>query len=263
MPVVEHLAELRKRIIIVLAFFAAALIVGLILSPSLLNWFKQQTVAKEIDWNVFSFTDGIVIYFKSAFLVCLLFTLPVLLYQIWAFVKPALTEREAKGTLFYVPLSFCLFLIGVAFSYFVVFPMTLQFMSAINHSIGAEETYGLANYFTLMFNIIIPIAVVFELPVVVLFLTKMGILHPNHLRKSRKVAYFCLLIIGISLTPPDFVSDVLVVIPLLLLFEASIWCSAFSFRKQRDGSASIFENREQTKEQFEPSEKVHFMEKGG
>lgn len=232
MPVMEHLAELRKRLIIVLVIFIVALIVGFVVSPILLNWFKHQHVARDIDWNVFSFTDGIVIYFKTAFLVSLLVTLPILLYQIWAFVKPALTEQEAKGTLIYVPISFCLFLLGVCFSYFVVFPMTLQFMSAVNHSIGAQETYGLANYFTLMFNIIMPIAVVFELPVIVLFLTKIGLLHPNHLRKSRKVAYFCLLVIGISLTPPDFVSDVLVVIPLLILFEASIWCSTFSLRRK-------------------------------
>jgi sec-independent protein translocase protein TatC len=232
MPVVDHLAELRRRIIIVLVIFLITLIVGFVVSPSLLNWFKHQNVAKDIDWNVFSFTDGIIIYFKSAFLVSLLFSLPVFLYQIWAFVKPALSEKESKGTLIYVPVSFFLFLLGVSFSYFIVFPMTLQFMSTINSSIGAQETYGLANYFTLMFNIIIPIAVVFELPVVVLFLTKMGILHPNHLRKSRKVAYFCLLVIGISLTPPDFVSDVLVVIPLFLLFEASIWCSTLSLRRK-------------------------------
>jgi len=232
MPLVEHLTELRKRIIIVLSVFAASLIAGFILSPSLLKWFKHQPAAKGLDWNVFSFTDGIVIYFKCAFLVSLLFTLPILLLQIWLFVKPGLKEAEAKAAVFYIPFSFLLFLFGALFSYFVVFPMSVHFMTSINQSIGAVETYGLANYFTLMFNIVLPIAIVFELPVVVMFLTSIGILQPNYLRKSRRVAYLLLLVIGVSLTPPDFVSDVSVSIPLLLLFEASIWCSTYSLKKR-------------------------------
>lgn len=239
MPLVEHLAELRKRIIIVLSFFLTSLIAGFFLSSSLLKWFKHQPAARGVDWNVFSFTDGIIIYFKCAFLVSLLVTLPILLLQIWLFVKPGLKEEEAKTTVFYIPLSFFLFLFGTLFSYFVVFPMTIHFMTSINRSIGAVETYGLAHYFTLMFNVVLPIAVVFELPVVVMFLTSIGLLHPNYLRKSRKAAYLILLVLGVSLTPPDFVSDISVSIPLLILFEASIWCSTYSLKKRTKKLAAL------------------------
>lgn len=232
LTLIEHLTELRKRLIIVFSVFTVSLSIGFLISRKLLQYIK--TVASvQIDWNVFGFTDGFIIYFKCAFIVALLFTLPVFLYETWAFVKPGLTEEESKGTLFYVPLSFILFILGVSFSYFVVFPLVLDFMSNVNRSIGAMETYGIAQYFTFMFNVVFPISIIFEMPVVVLFLTKLGILDPMKLRKMRKLAYFILVIVGVSMTPPDFVSDLLIIIPLFLLFEISILCSKLSIKKSK------------------------------
>ncbi|KEF37239.1 twin arginine targeting protein translocase subunit TatC [Schinkia azotoformans MEV2011] len=232
LTLVEHLSELRKRLIIVISAFVVALTIGFLISQKLLNYIKK-AASVSIDWNVFGFTDGFLIYFKCAFIVALLFTLPIFLYQTWAFVKPGLTEDESKGTLLYVPLSFFLFIIGVAFSYFVVFPLVLDFMSTINQNIGAMETYGIAQYFTFMFNVVFPISIIFEMPVVVLFLTKLGILDPDKLRKMRKLAYFVLVVIGVSMTPPDVVSDLLIIIPLFLLFEISILCSKWSIKKTK------------------------------
>lgn len=234
---IDHLTELRKRIIIVFSVLVVSLIIGFTLAPIVLSWLKAQPSAVAIDWNVFGFSDGFMIYFKCAILVAMLLTLPVLLYQVWAFIRPGLTESESKGTLFYVPLSFLLFLIGISFSYFIVFPMVIHFMSEINASIGVVETYGLSQYFTFMFNIILPISVVFEMPVVILFLTKLRLVDPQKLRKIRKIAYFILVVIGVSLTPPDIVSDILIIIPLILLFELSILCSSWTLRRSEKKAA--------------------------
>lgn len=230
----EHLSELRTRLIIVTVIFMITMILGFICAPSVLHVMKAQPAAINIEWNVFSFTEGFLIYFKCAFIVAFALTLPVLLYQIWAFVTPALTKKEAKQTLLYIPAAFLLFLLGVAFSYFVVFPMVIQFMSTINQSIGATEMYGMSHFFTLLFNIVLPISVIFDMPVIVMFLTNLGILHPNTLRKTRKVSYFVLVVIGVSLTPPDIVSDLLIVIPLLLLFEISIICSSWMLARKNN-----------------------------
>jgi len=105
-------------------------------------------------------------------------------------------------------------------------------MTNINESIGAIETYGMKQYFSFMFNLLIPVGIVFELPVVILFLTKLGIVTPSKLRKMRKVAYFILVVVGVSISPPDFVSDILIIIPLLLLFEISIWVSSVSVKRK-------------------------------
>src|SRR5690606_35440506 len=105
-------------------------------------------------------------------------------------------DGEAKGTLAYVPASFLLFLMGASFGYYVVFPMMVRFMQSMNASIGAIETYGIDRYFTFMFNVVFPLAVSFEMPVVVLFMTRLGLLTPARLKTTRKYAYVGLAIVG-------------------------------------------------------------------
>lgn len=100
----NHLSELRKRLILVVGWFFVTMCAGLYLSPRILRYIKFNNVSSAVEWNVFSFTDGLFIYLRCAFLFAILFTLPLLLYQTWAFVRPGLTDREAKGTLAYVPL---------------------------------------------------------------------------------------------------------------------------------------------------------------
>ncbi|MDN4493405.1 twin-arginine translocase subunit TatC [Ureibacillus aquaedulcis] len=228
---VEHLTELRKRLIIISIVFVVTLLIGFVFAPDILQFFKSQKVAQHVDWNVFGYTDGISIYVKCALIISICFTLPIAMHQLWLFTKPGLTDKEASGAAKFIPLAFILFIIGVSFSYFVVFPLMLNFMANINQSIGATETYGMQQYFTLMFNLLIPVGIVFELPVVILFLTKLGIVNPKLLRKMRKLSYFILIVVGISITPPDFVSDFIIIIPLLLLFEISILVSERTYKK--------------------------------
>ncbi|RKP50168.1 twin-arginine translocase subunit TatC [Cohnella endophytica] len=228
---VGHLGELRKRLILVAIWFFATLCAGLYVSPRVLMLVKRHSAAESIEWNVFAFTDGLFVYLRCAFLIAALFTLPLALYQIWAFVRPGLTEREAKGTLAFVPISFLLFLGGASFGYFLIFPMMMRFMIAMNESIGAAETYGIDKYFSFLFNVVFPLGVTFEMPLVILFLTRIGILHPARIRSVRKYAYVGLAIVGSCISPPDFVSHLSVTIPLLLLFELSVFISARFHRK--------------------------------
>lgn len=229
---VEHLEELRKRLIIICVVFVVTLLIGFIFAPDILQFLKSQDVAKHVDWNVFGYTDGISIYVKCALIVSICITLPIAMHQLWLFTKPALTDQESNSAAIFIPIAFLLFIIGISFSYFILFPLMLNFMSNINESIGATETYGMKQYFTLMFNLLIPVGLVFELPVIILFLTKLGIVTPNRLRKMRKVSYFILIVIGVVISPPDFVSDFLIIIPLLLLFEISIIVSEKTYKKQ-------------------------------
>ncbi len=232
LTLVEHLSELRKRLIIIATTFILSLALGFWLAPKTLHFIKQQPTAAHVEWNVFGYTDGLMIYVKCALILAILITLPIAMYQIWLFVKPGLLEKEARGTIYFIPVSFFLFLAGISFSYFILFPLMLNFMSNINDSIGALETYGMQQYFTFMFNLIIPVGIVFELPVIILFLTKLGIITPDRLRKMRKISYFVLVIVGVSITPPDFISDFIIVVPLLLLFEISILVSSWSYKKR-------------------------------
>lgn len=234
----DHLTEMRKRLLLVSGWFAAALCAGLYVSPGILRFIKSQPGADGIEWNVFSFTDGLLIYMKCAFLFALLFTLPVLLYQLWAFVRPGLTEKEAKNALSFVPASFILFLAGLAFSYLVVFPMMLRFMKKMNSTIGAVETYGIDRYFTFLFDVVLPMSAAFELPVVMLFLTRIGLLTPERLKMGRKYAYVGLAILGSCISPPDMLSHLSVTIPLFLLFEISVFVSSRQWRMTGESPAN-------------------------
>jgi sec-independent protein translocase protein TatC len=219
---VYHLSELRKRLIVVLIWFFLTLSLGLYIAPQILLFIKAQPTAASLEWNVFSLTDGLFIYLRCAFIFAFLFTLPVALFEI---------DKEAKGTLAYVPLSFILFLTGLSFSYFLVFPMMIRFMETMNKKIGAVETYGIDRYFSFLFSVVFPLGVAFEMPLVILFLTRLGLLTPERIKMTRKYAYVGLAIVGSCISPPDFVSHLSVTVPLLLLFEISAIASVKYYRK--------------------------------
>jgi sec-independent protein translocase protein TatC len=154
------------------------------------------------------------------------------MYQLWAFVRPALGPKEQRATLQFVPGALGMFLIGLAFSYFVVFPMAFLFTEKVTSNLGLEQTYGVTQYFSFLFNILLPISLLFELPLLILFLTRIGILNPAMLRKMRKLAWFILIFVGVLVTPPDVVSDLLVAVPLILLYEFSVLLSSMAYGKR-------------------------------
>ncbi|WP_379135635.1 twin-arginine translocase subunit TatC [Paenibacillus sp. sgz500958] len=232
MSVVDHLTELRRRIIYILVVFVLGLIGGLFCARPIYDYLIHADLAEGFVLHAFSFWDGIGMYMKIAVAVSLVVTVPFIVYQLWAFVSPGLRPEERSATLRYVPYVFVLFLLGLTFAYYVIFPMALSFTISVTRSMGLEETYGIAQYFSFMFGLVLPVALLFELPLIVMFLTKLRILNPLRLRKMRRYAYFVLVFIAVVITPPDFISDFLVTIPLLVLYEFSVLLSAFVYRKQ-------------------------------
>jgi sec-independent protein translocase protein TatC len=231
MSVYEHLGELRKRLIIVLVFFGIALIGSFFFVEPIILYLQHTDEAKELTMNAFRLTDPIKIYFQFAFVIAFILTAPVLLYQIWAFVSPGLYEKERKVTLSYIPLSIFLFLAGVSFAYFVLFPFVVRFMQNLAERLGIHQVIGINEYFEFLLQLVLPFGVVFQLPVVVMFLTRLGLITPMLLSKVRKYAYLALLILAAAITPPDVLSQVIVMIPLSILYEASIWISKMAYGK--------------------------------
>ncbi|WP_322903001.1 twin-arginine translocase subunit TatC [Paenibacillus campi] len=233
MSLVDHLTELRRRLIIVIAVLFFGMILGLFVAQPVYQYLVAAETARNLVFHVFSFWDGIGLYMKIAMVVALALTLPCALYQVWAFVSPGLLPQERRMALRYIPFVFLMFMIGVLFAYYVVFPMALAFTSQVTKSMGLEETYGVVQYFTFMSNIVFPVAALFELPLIIMFLTTLRIVSPALLRKLRRIAYFVLVFIAIVITPPDFISDTLVAIPLIGLYELSVFLSAIVYRKQQ------------------------------
>ncbi|MCB7155565.1 twin-arginine translocase subunit TatC [Bacillus stercoris] len=232
---IGHLEELRRRMIITLAAFLLFIITAFLFVQDIYDWLIRDLDGK---LAVLGPSEILWVYMMLAGICAIAASIPVAAYQLWRFVAPALTKTERKVTLMYIPGLFALFLAGISFGYFVLFPIVLSFLTHL--SSGHFETMFTADrYFRFMVNLSLPFGFLFEMPLVVMFLTRLGILNPYRLAKARKLSYFLLIVVSILITPPDFISDFLVMIPLLVLFEVSVTLSAFVYKKRlRDETAA-------------------------
>ena len=242
----DHLEELRKRIIITVVLLILSFVAGLFLAKPVIVFLQHAPEAQGIPMNAFHLTDPLKVYFSFAFLIAFIMTSPLALYQLWAFISPGLFENERKVTLSYIPAVFILFLGGVSFSYFVLFPFVIDFVGNLAESLNIQEMYGANQYFSFLFQLTLPFGFVFQLPVIVLFFTRLGMLNPAMLVQVRKYAYFVLLVIAGMITPPEIISHLMVTVPLLLLYEFSIIVSRYGYRKRLQAEAKrILEEAEE------------------
>lgn len=242
---VDHLDELRKRLIISAIAFILFFIAAFIFVEEIYQWLVRDLDMKLI---VLGPTDILWIYFIIAGVIAIAASIPVITFQVWSFVNPGLLPHERKTTLQYIPALFLLFILGICFGYFVIFPTVLSFLIGL----GGEmfmTSFTAEKYFRFLINMTLPFAFLFELPAIAMFLTSIGILNPYGLAKVRKYAYFILVVIAVLLSPPDFISDILVAIPLLLLYEISISLSKFVY-KRRQKRLEYSEEDEYDKEEW-------------
>ncbi len=237
MTVYDHIDELRKRLMLIVVFFLFAIIASFFLAQPLIKLVHQASAAEQLTLNAFRVTDALKVYMQMTFLLALLMVSPLILYQLWSFISPGLLEKERKVTLGYIPVSVILFLMGVAFSYFILFPFVIRFMLGISSNMEVQTMLGINEYFQFLFQITLPFGLLFQLPVVILFLTRLGIVTPIFLSQVRKYAYFILIVIAAFITPPDIISHLLVTVPLLLLYEISIWISRIGYKKAQAAEA--------------------------
>lgn len=158
---------------------------------------------------------------------------PYILWEIWKFIKPALKPTEikmARGIVFWCSL---LFFMGVAFAYFIVAPYTINFFGNYQLSPLFENIITIDNYYGTLSNLILALGIVFELPILVYFLTRIGILTPEFLRKRRRYAFLILFILAMVIAPPDVFSCLLIFVPLYILFEISVRISSRAVKARR------------------------------
>lgn len=238
MNVTGHLSELRNRLIVTSIFFVVFFIVGFIYVKDIYGFFVNDL---DFTLNVISPGEIIWIYFSMAGLVAVIGTIPILCLQVWLFIKPGLTSNERKASLSYIPAIFILFLIGLAFGYFLFVKLILPFLLSLNEGMF-NELFTVDKYFSFMLHVTVPFAILFEIPIIAMFLTSLGVITPDYMRKIRKYAYFVLVIVGAIVTPPDFFLQIIVAIPLIILYEISIYCSKAVYRKKLKKHQEFTEN---------------------
>ncbi|KQL51028.1 preprotein translocase subunit TatC [Heyndrickxia shackletonii] len=239
MTIFEHLSELRKRLFVIVVFFILACIVSMFISQPIIRYLQNAEIAKDLTMNAFRLTDPFKVYWEVTVYLALIMILPVILYQLWAFISPGLYEKERRVTLSYIPVTLLLFIGGLAFSYFILFPIIINFMLKLSNQLDIHAVIGINEYFQFLFQITLPFGFLFELPVVVLFLTRLGIITPMFLGKIRKYAYFVITVVSAFITPPDVMSQIAVGIPLIILYEVSIWISKIGYRKVKAAEAQL------------------------
>ncbi|MDC3415321.1 twin-arginine translocase subunit TatC [Aquibacillus salsiterrae] len=240
MNYLDHFAELRKRLIYTAIIFVLFLIVGFVYVKDIKSFFL-----KDIDITLTLIGPGeiIWIYFTMAMVVALVGTIPFLSLQIWLFVKPGLTAKERKVSLAYIPAIFLLFLAGLAFGYYIFVYLILPFLLSLNDGVF-NAMFTVENYFRFLFRVTMPFAVMFEIPIITMFLTSLGILTPDFLKKTRKYAYFVLVVIGTMISPPDFILQLVVAVPLIVLYEISIVLSRMVYRKKEQKHQEFMSEQE-------------------
>jgi sec-independent protein translocase protein TatC len=226
---VEHLDELRTRLIISLLAVAATFIVAFVFHERLIEWLREP-LPDEKQLVTLGVTEPFTTSVKVSFYAALALSLPVILWQTWSFLAPAMEEGTQRVLAVFVFIATGLFAGGLAFGYFVVMPKAIEFLTSYDdelYNIQVRASY----YFSFVAIMLLAIAFFFELPIFILALVRLGVITSAQLRRNRRYLIVGAVILCVLLPTVDPVSLILEVVPLLLLLEASIWASVFLERR--------------------------------
>jgi len=258
MSFLDHLEELRWHLIksvtaitiaATVAFLAKGFIFDvLIFGPSKANFITYELLCKASNYlgmDSFCFTKlpfeiqsrtmsgQFSAHIWTAITAGFVIAFPYVLYQLWKFISPGLHDNERKHSRGFIIISSLLFFIGVLFGYYIICPLSINFLGTYQVSDLVHNDFDLSSYIGLIRSSVLASGLVFELPIIIYFLTKIGLVTPQFLRKYRKYALILVLVVAAIITPPDIASQVIVAIPILILYEVSIFISKIVLRNQK------------------------------
>ncbi len=221
----DHLEELRKRLIICLIAIGIGFSISYFFAEHIFKFLAAPLYAQLPGGSTFIFTgltDAFFTYIKLSFFTGIFFATPIILYQIWGFVAPGLYEHEKRYVGPFIILGTLLFMAGITFGYFVVFPVAFKFfVSYTTDSIKILPSIKEYLSFSCMF--LLAFGAIFEIPIFLFFLVKMGVVSEKQLRSNRKYAILLAFVVAAILTPtPDVVNQTLMAVPIIVLYEISL-----------------------------------------
>ncbi|MBH50258.1 MAG: twin-arginine translocase subunit TatC [Candidatus Marinimicrobia bacterium] len=229
MPFLDHLEELRWRIIKVLlgvicgsilSFIFVDKIIALLLIP-------VRSVPNAMNLQVLQIQGMFMIKWGISFICGGIISLPLITYQIWEFVSPGLHLKEKKIAFPLIFFTFISFIAGITFAYFILIPISLNFFTSMGYS-GIQNNFSINYYLSFITWLMIGCGCLFELPVLIFILARLNIATPSFLRHYRKHAMIVIMILSAIITPPDPVSLIIMTIPLVLIYEISIGVAFFA-----------------------------------
>ena len=237
MTLTGHLKELRNRLIICAAVFVVGVIGFLAISDKLIDLLTAMAMNANYTFVFLAPQEKLMQYFRVSLIAAVIVTIPVALYQIYAFAKPGLKRSESFFFRLVLLFGLALFCVGVLFAYKLMMPFMLRFLSTgIEGADYIQTTTSIESYVSLCLTMFIIFGCVFEMPLVTIILSKMGIANPEILKKARGVAIVLIFFIAAVVTPPDIVSQCMVAIPMVLLYFVSIFLSGIFYKpRSEDG----------------------------
>lgn len=227
-PLVEHLLELRSRLLRIVIGIAIVLVPLLFFARDLFTWLSGPLLAQMPAGTGLIATGVITPFltpFKLAMLVAVLISLPWTLYQLWMFIAPGLYAQERRLITPLIVTSTGLFYLGMAFAYYVVFPVVFRFIVAIAPE-GVTVATDISSYLDFVMKMFVAFGFAFELPVAIYLLVWAGVVTPRRLRSYRPYVLVFAFAVGMLLTPPDVISQTLLAVPMYLLYEVGIFAAA-------------------------------------
>jgi len=237
----SHLFELRDRVIKAALAIIVVFVCLVYWAPDIFHLFAQPLLealpagGKMIVTDV---TGSFFVPMKVTMLVAFIIALPVVMYQLWAFIAPGLYLHERKLILPLVVSSYTLFIIGMAFAYFLVFPTVFKFMASYNAPLGAEMSTDIDNYLSFAMTTFLAFGITFEVPVVVVVLVRMGMVPLAKLKEIRPYVIVGAFVISAVVTPPDVLSQLLLAVPMTLLYELGLLVARFYVPKPSNEDAA-------------------------
>lgn len=231
LTLVEHLSELRRRIIIIFL----GIIGGSIISYQFVDNIVELLVkpAEKLEFIYLSPPELFLAYLKIAIISGIVISSPISLMQIWLFIKPGLKPNERKYLRFGLWMGIVFFLIGVVFAYFTLVPITINFFTEISKN-EIAPLFSFDSYLSFISSILLSSGLVFELPLLIILLTQLNLITASTLTKYRKYVILVIFIIAAIITPPDVISQALLGVPMVLLYEISIWIAKVIGKRKKE-----------------------------
>jgi sec-independent protein translocase protein TatC len=226
----SHLFELRDRVIKSALAIIVVFVCLVYWAPDIFHLFSQpllESLPAGGKMIVTDVTGSFFVPMKVTMLVAFMVALPIVLYQLWAFIAPGLYQHERKLVIPLVVSSYSLFVFGMAFAYFLVFPTVFNFMASYNAPLGAEMSTDIDKYLSFAMNTFLAFGITFEVPVVVVVLVRMGMVPLAKLKEIRPYVIVGAFIISAVVTPPDVLSQLLLAVPMTLLYELGLLIARF------------------------------------
>ncbi len=236
-PFLSHLEELRKRLVVCAIGVGAGFVIAYIFSERLFKLLVAplKAVMPEGDQLIFTnLPEMFFAYIKVAFIAGIMAAAPLIFYELWMFIAPGLYQKEKKMAIPFVISSTILFVGGALFGYFVVFPFGFKFFIGFSNEY-VKALPSVKQYFSFSMKLLFAFGVVFELPVIIFFLSKMGIVTPQFLKQKRKYAILLAFVLAAILTPPDVITQCMMAGPLIVLYEIGIIVSRIAQKKKEGG----------------------------